>query len=244
MKSVIIILAAIGLALASNEASAKTPPSYRDVPPSDAQRWPAIVAGPHYRWPWHHAATVQESWAIGNAIWIEAVGVYNLYSSIAASYWESARHAAIDNWAYRIRTWYQIRDGRKARDRAEHPLRTSEQQRAITQMRDPPRLSGSQLSAAGGIRWPEILQAAEFAEGRQQLEAMFAQSARWLENADELAGEIDAAAIGMKKALDQSPGASPHLVRSADKFLDSLRLEARLRSRGSGRGQLAAANRQ
>ena len=243
MKPAFSLFAAFSLAIASAESLAKAPPSQGHIPPSAPRDRRATAAWPYVLAPWHHAATVQESWAIGNALWIEAVGVYDLYSSLAANNWESARHAAADNWAYRIRTWWQIRDERKARDRGEHPRRTYDEQLAITRMRDPKRLSPSQLSAAGEIHWPYILQSSDFAERRERLEALFAEQARGSDIADEFPREIDAAAIEMKQALDQTPGENPNMGRTAKNFLDSLRLEARLRWREARSGQLAAAGR-
>lgn len=243
MKSAMIFFAACNLAIAPAEAGAKAPKSQGVVPPSAAPICPAVGAWPYSLAPWRHAATVQESWAIGNAIWIEAVGLYDLYSSLAANNWESARNAATDNWAYRIHTWWQIRDERKARDRGEHPPRTYNEQLAITRMRDPKRLSPSQLSAVGEIHWPYVLQSSDFAARREQLEALFAEQARRSDSADELPRQIDAVAIGMKKALDQAPGENRDVGQIAKNFLDSLRLEARLRQREARIGQLAAASR-
>jgi hypothetical protein len=243
MKSVIIILAAGSVALASAAAIAKSPSPDGSSRPSGAPQNAAGIVRPYGVAPWHRAASVNESWAIGRAILIESIGACDLYASIAANYWENARRSAMDNWAYGVHNWWQLHDEWRRRIRAEHPPMYAPRHDEINRQRDPQRLSPSQVSANGRIRWPSVLQAAELAEERERLEALFAEQARRSDRASELAGEIDREAVGLKKVVEKVEGENSLAAKSAEKFLDSLRLEARLRQREAGSSQLAAADR-
>ncbi len=150
--------------------------------------------------------------------------------------------AATDNWAHQVRTKNQIRDEYVARERAQHATLSPSQQQEITRRRDPKRLSSAQLSAAGVIRWPNALRSAEFDEVRSRLDSLFAERARaFSPSSDELTREVDAVAIEMTKALEQSDKDVPVMAGvDAKFFLAALRLEARQRLDSAGNDQVAA----
>ena len=186
-------------------------------------------------------STVNESWARGQADLMRAAGEQDLKSSLAAKNWEVARKAAIDNWAYQIRTKNEVRDERLARDKAEHPPLSPTQQQYLTRIRDPKRLSPSQLTADGVIHWPSVLKTGEFEAARKQLDALFADRAQGSTPADEVTRKVDAVAIEMTKALEQTTSDIPAMERvNAKNFVASLRFEAHRRP-AAGEEQVAAA---
>ena len=182
--------------------------------------------------------------ARGRADVIRALGENDLNSSAAAINWETARRAATDNWARQVRTKNQLRDEYVAREKAQHPVLTISQQQQITHLRDPKRLSPEQLSAAGAIRWPSVLRAAEFDQARARLDELFAERARGFSGGGiEIMREVDAVAIEMTKTLEQSESDIPVMAQvDAKKFLAGLRLEAHLRPDAAGNGQVASAS--
>jgi hypothetical protein len=133
----------------------------------------------------------------------------------AAKRWETARKAAIYRWAYQIQK---------------------------TPIRDPKRLSASQLTAAGVIRWPRALQSPEFDATRTELDKLFAERAQGSTlAADELTRKIDSAATEMAKTLQESGADIPVMDRvNAKNFAAALRYEANVRP-VSGEKQPAAA---
>jgi hypothetical protein len=245
MKSVAFILAAVSLAITTTPASAQTARARAAASMTTAPMTPSIAIQPYAMTPaWQpYAATVDESWARGRADVIRALGENDLNSSAAAINWEAARRAATDNWANQVRTKNRIRDEYVTREKAEHPTLSPGQQKEISRLHDPKRLSAAQLSAAGVIRWPSALQSAEFDEARSRLDELFAERARGFSaSADEITREVDAVVIEMTKALEQSDSDIPVMARVAAKnFLAGLRLEAHLRPDAAGNGQVAAA---
>jgi hypothetical protein len=227
MKRLAILIIAAAVPCLSSQASAQS------IAPTTA-----IVTTYGYGRP----STADESWARGRADLMRAAGERDLNSSLAARNWEAARTANIDNWAYQIRTRNEIRDERQARDRAEHPPLSPAQQQYLTRIRDPKRLSASQLTAAGVIRWPSALRSPEFDATRSKLDTLFAERAQAsTAYADEITRKVDAAAIEMTKNLEQSGAAIPIMDRvNAKNFVASLRFEAHLRS-VAGEVQVAAA---
>jgi hypothetical protein len=236
MKTVAaLIAAAVGLttSFANGQVVVQTPSMVPTTP----------VMGPYAAWPGYYGggSTVNESWARGQADIMRAAGEADLNSSLAARNWEVAWKAAIDNWAYQIRTKNEIRDERLARDRAEHPPLSPTQQQYLTRIRDPKRLSPSQLTADGVIRWPSVLKSGEFETTRTQLDALFADRAQGATAADEITRKVDAVAIEMTKALEQSTSRMPIMDRvNAKSFVASLRYEAHRRP-AAGEEQVAAA---
>jgi hypothetical protein len=251
MKSVSFSLVALAVVLSTTYVSAESPRSCSSrsshstptayvntttIPtmPVTAQSYPTTGWQPG-------AATADESWAYGRAAVINALGMADLNHSMAATYWETARTMANDNWNREVRTKWQIRDDYKARVAAEHPAISPTQQREITKLRDPKRLSAADLAANGAIRWPAALAGEEFAELRTRLEGLFAERAREFATSNgELAREVDALAGEMTKLLESTDSDIAVMDRvSAKNFLGGLRVEARINPVGID-GQVAA----
>jgi hypothetical protein len=167
------------------------------------------------------------------SVWADAVRAAGEYQrSIAAAEidWATARRMAIDNWAYGIRQRQEIRHEAVARELAEHPRLTPEQQREITRMRDPKRLPVSQLSSQGIIAWPSTLEAAEFSAARSRLDDLFAERARGLSSsaAAENVRRIDESARELLAALANCGDRTSISEQvSARNFVGALRFEAR-----------------
>ena len=243
MKSVALFIAAASFAIVTSRTNAQTTTG-PVVSSTMSSTTPGVIVQPSLFTPnWQpYAGTVDGSWAHGRADIVRAIGENDLNSSAAAINWEAARRSATDNWAHQVRTKNQIRDEYVARERAQHPTLSPSQQQEITRQRDPKRLSSAQLSAAGVIRWPNALRSAEFDEVRSRLDSLFAERARaFSSSADEIAREVDAVAIEMTKALEQSDKDVPVMARvDAKNFLAALRLEARQRLDSAGNDQVAA----
>jgi hypothetical protein len=246
MKSVAFVLAAVSVAFTTTQATAQTSRVHSAPLTTATPTTPRVIVrpvSPMADWQ-PNASTIEESWARGRADVIRALGENDLNSSAAAINWETARRAATDNWARQVRTKNQLRDEYVAREKAQHPVLTISQQQQITRLRDPKRLSTEQLSAAGAIRWPSVLRAAEFEQARSRLEELFAERARGFSgSAVEIMREVDAVAIEMTNALEQSDSDIPVMTRvDAKKFLSGLRLEAHLRPDAAGNGEVATAS--
>jgi hypothetical protein len=246
MKSVAFVLVAVTFAFVTTQATAQTTRVRSAASTTATPTTPSVIIQPYSPVPdWQpNAATIEESWARGRADVIRALGENDLNSSAAAINWETARRAATDNWARQVRTKNQLRDEYVAREKAQHPALTNSQQQQITRIRDPKRLSTEQLSAAGAIRWPSILRAAEFDQSRSRLDELFAERARGFSgSAVEIMREVDAVALEMTNTLEQSDSDIPVMTRvDAKKFLAGLRLEAHLRPDAAGDGQVATAS--
>jgi hypothetical protein len=238
MKSMALFIAAASFAIATTRTNAQT-----TTLPAVSTTPRVIVPPPAIAPDWQsYGGTADGSWAHGRADIIRALGENDLNASAAAINWEAARRAATDNWAYQVRTKNQIRDQYVARERAQHPTLSPVQQQEITHLRDPKRLSASQISAAGVIRWPSALRSAEFDDARSRLDSLFAERAQgYSASADEITREVDAVAIEMTKAVEQSNSDLSVMARvDAKKFLAGLRLEARQRLEPADNGQVAA----
>jgi hypothetical protein len=222
----------------SDRSSQSTPTAYVPTVPTTpvtVQSYPTIPS-------WQPgAATADESWAYGRAAIINALGMADLNSAMAATYWETARTMSTDNWNHEVRTKWQIRDDYKARVAAEHPALSPTQQREITKLRDPKRLSAAELSPNGAIRWPGALKGEEFADLRGRLDELFAERAReFATGTGDLSREVDAVAGEMTKLLESSHRDIAAMDQvSAKNFLGGLRVEARLNPVGID-GQVAA----
>lgn len=246
MKSVAFVFAAVSFAFVTTQATAQNARMRAAASSTVMPTTPRVIIQPFSLAPdWQpYSATIEEGWAHGRADVIRALGENDLNSSAAAINWETARRAATDNWARQVRTKNRIRDEYVAREKAQHPTLTTSQQQQITRLHDPKRLSAEQLSAAGVIRWPSVLRAAEFDQARSRLDELFAERARGFSgSAVEIMREVDAVAIEMTNALEQSDSDIPVMTRvDAKKFLAGLRLEAHLRPDAASNGQVATAS--
>jgi hypothetical protein len=238
MKSVAFLVGVASVALSTAAVSAQSmQPSASKHSTltrsnSSGSQTPLFVVQPFpYAGWWHsHAATIEESRARGAADYIRALGEYDRTRAAAAIDREAAREAAIANWKSQVRANWEVRDAHKARELAENPPLTPEQQLALTRARDPKRLSPSQISAGGTINWPTVLQATVFEVARSRLDELFAQRARGVSPAAaaEIARLVDAEAIAMTQTLADAPNGIEVMERVAvGDFINSLRLEAR-----------------
>ncbi len=238
MKFAAIVIGFVGIALSATALSAQTVSSTKSKHAatvssiSTGPQTPVVMVQPfpHAGWNYAHAATIDESRARGAADYIRALGEYDRNRAAAASDWEAAHGAAIENWKSQVRANWQIRNEHKARELAANPPLTPEQQLAVTRARDPKRLSPSELAADGTINWPATLQAAEFESARSRLDELFAERARGVSPAAgaEIARQVDAAAIAMAHTLAGATGEIDTMEQVAlSNFISSLRLEAR-----------------
>jgi hypothetical protein len=238
MRSVAVVIGFVGIALSTSALSAQTASSTKSKRAaivssvSTGPQTPVVIVQPfpHAGWNYAHAATIDESRARGAAEYIRALGEYDRNRAAAASDWEAAHGAAIENWESQVRANWQIRNEHKAREVAANPPLTPEQQLAVTRARDPKRLSPSELAADGTINWPATLQAAEFESARSRLDELFGERARGVSPAAgaEIARQVDAAAISMAHTLADATGSlEPMEQVAAGNFISSLRLEAR-----------------
>jgi hypothetical protein len=176
------------------------------------------------------SGSIASGWYRGWADAVRAVGESQRNFAAAEIDNETARRMDVDNWAYSIRTQRAIRDEAVARERAEHPRLCPEQHREITRQRDPKRLLASQLSPAGVIAWPAILETSEFCSARSHLDELFAERAHGLtpSASAENVRRIDEYARELQSTLANCGGATPVLEQvSARNFVNSLRFEAR-----------------
>ena len=254
MKSAAFLVGIVSIALSTAAVSGQTVRSNSSKHVvaasinSSGSQTPVVVVQPFpYAGWWHtHAATIEESRARGAADYIRALGEYDRNRAAAAVDWEAARDAAIGNWKSQVRANWEIRDAHKARESAENPPLTPEQQLALTRARDPKRLSPSQISPEGTINWPTVLQADEFEAARSQLDALFAERARGVSpaSAAEIARQVDAVAIAMAQSLAAASSGVDVMERVAvSNFINSLRLEARQPIAAGTAAQVAAAKR-
>lgn len=149
-------------ALAASAALAETPNSF-----------PQPLAAPFggYR----HASTIAEGALRGQADLIRGIGEYNYNTAAAWLIGEHAYSKQLDNEVQRVHTFFQKRqlhDQYIAESRPQRP--SPEQARELAQAGLPDRLDPSQLNQQlGAIYWPALLEQAEFAPYRLQLEALF-----------------------------------------------------------------------
>ncbi|MCA9269559.1 MAG: hypothetical protein KDA41_13855 [Planctomycetales bacterium] len=124
---------------------------------------------------YHHASTVQEGVQRGFADIVRSAGEANLRNSEAAINYEDARSKYFDNRLKGTNTYFEMRQMNKQYRNAERtaPL-SSEQLYRIAAESAPKKLRASDLDPlTGDITWPLILQADEFSERREQLDALF-----------------------------------------------------------------------
>ncbi len=252
MKSVAFLVGIVSIALSAAAVSAQTVRSNSSKHvaatsnSSSGSQTPVVVVQPFpYAGWWHsHAATIEESRSRGAADYIRALAGYDRNRAAAAIDWEAARDTAIGNWKSQVRANWEVRDAHKARELAQNPPLTPEQQMARTRARDPKRLSPSQISPEGTINWPTVLQADEFEPARSRLDALFAERARGVSpaSAAEISRQVDAEAIAIAQVLaDASSGIDVMERVAVGNFINSLRLEARQVVAAGIAGQVAAA---
>ena len=131
----------------------------------------------------HHSSTAGEGYARGMAEVIRSYGENNLANARAQREWEAARKAYIDNRVAATQAFYERRQIYQQHQAAEHyeQREKAEAYLATIRLED---LSPQEFDLeTGQIVWPKLLADARFAEGRGQLDELFAKRAQY--------GELD-----------------------------------------------------
>jgi hypothetical protein len=226
--SVPLSLAALGLlplAMAQQSGSGRLPPVTAVAPPASGGGFGGGWGG------WQApASTAEEGVMRGMSDIISAQGQYNLNTSAAAINMTAAQRNYIENRDLATNTYFQMRSENKQYRAAEQgPRPTMAQAVRYAQAGQPKRLSPSEVdTVSGAIAWPAPLQAADYAQSRQQVEALFAKRAQYqgLAYQDQLAVKqlIDTMIETLKGQINDLP---PMDYTSSKAFLQSLAVEAR-----------------
>lgn len=170
MRSLMVIIAA---AAAAGAAIAVAQTSQPIQPPANSGYYGGGY--PVYT----HASTAGESYARGMADVVRSQGQANLNNSAAAINYSIARSNQIKNREAWTSTYFQMRDeNRRARAAERRPRATMEDLVRYAQAGKPKPLSPSELDVvSGAVRWPMVLQVDTFADGRAELEKIFASRA-------------------------------------------------------------------
>ncbi len=184
-------------------------------------------AGPYYD---NRAATPAESYARGASDLVRSAGQTNLNNSEAAINYEQARSAELDNRMKQTDTYFQMRQANDAYRAAERgPADTPSAAYRRSAAAIPDRMAPSQLDpVTGEINWPMILQEDQYADYRNQIEAMFAHRAETQghvgpDEYQKLGRVCDALASALK---DNIRDYRPNDYVAAKNFVESLSFEA------------------
>ncbi len=169
--------------------------------------------------------TVAGSAMNGMANVISSKGDYNLSTSAAAVNMTQAQKNEIQNRQLYTDTYFQMRQTNKqAREAERTPRLTMEQLSRIARQGVPQALSPSQLNpVTGQLEWPSALQLPSFELQRNELEALFAQRAKYggLSYTEQMkaTGVLDTMLAGLKDQIRQIPPEDYMVCRN---FLQSL----------------------
>jgi hypothetical protein len=162
---------------------------------------------------------------------VRSSGYANLKNSEAAINYSEARSREMDNYKQWTNTYFETRAmNRKYREAERGPRPTMEDAVRYAQMGRPKRLSPGELdSVTGGIQWPLLLRGDEYAQERDELDAIFSQRAR--------TGVLDASVYVRAREIAQEMTAElknhvadvpPDQYVIAKNFLKSLAYEAQM----------------
>jgi hypothetical protein len=180
----------------------------------------------------NRASTAGESYARGLADVTRSAGMYNLATSEAAINATEAQKNYIENRDQWTNTYFQMREANRTyRQKERGPRPSMEDLVRYAQAGKPARLSPSDLdSVSGGVSWPTLLQKAEFAEQRKQLEQLFTKRAQRGSVGPDQLTEIRRLTTSMiddlKERLQKGEVTQMDYV-AAKRFLESLSFEAR-----------------
>jgi len=185
---------------------------------------PAYPAyGFHPGWGWRgRAATVGESYARGQATVIQAQAHYNLAMAQVRAMETETRQRQLEYYYSNKETNQQYRDS------VRKPHVTTEDATRFAVTAKPKQLSPAELDIQSGeINWPVLLQSAQFAGYRAELERLFAQLAAdgslAANQHHQLLGVADAMQTELEKIVRQ---ARPTEYVEAKRFLESLVFQA------------------
>ncbi len=177
------------------------------------------------------ATTPFEGHARGLSEIIRARAAYNLtVPEVLQGLSEAAREQirAREEWTH---TYFQLREAnREYRAKEQLPRPTAEDIVRYAQMGRPERLSPGEVDPVEGtLAWPGVLQDPAFAEGRAELERLFADWIHYgtlsLENRRQIRSTTDVMLRQLQDHIDELP---PPDYMTARRFLESLAYEAYL----------------
>jgi hypothetical protein len=175
------------------------------------------------------AATAAESYARGLAAMTYARGQYNLLTAGARGLHAEAHSREIANHEQGVQAYYRLRQyNREAVALERGPRATQADLVRLASQDKPTRLSPTELSNAGEISWPVLLQAEEFKVFRAELEKAFAQRAA--KGALGLSDHVkvsETTKVMLQVLQSYVGGVEPMDYISARRFIESLALEAR-----------------
>jgi len=194
---------------------------------------------------YHHASTLEEGWANGQANMMHAAGSANLLHSMAARNYQEARSAALDNRVKSVKTTNEMKKANRENVVAQRgPRPTAETMARIAEERAPERLAASELDMlTGRVSWPAVLEDDAFRTHRERLDELVHKWVRYkgLGPDEYLAVQQSAKAmeIELKKHVKSY---SPTDYVKAKKVIESLAYEVmRHEATGSKGGSAASA---
>ncbi len=218
MRSLLILgsfATLLGFAYAQTSVQPITPPSGGNVNVYGGGGW-----GGGY-----HSSTAAEGSMRGMGSLVRSQGQANLDNSAAAINYSVARSQELDNHKQYTDTYFQMRQmNREAREAERGPRPSMEDLVRYAQIGKPQPLSPSQFDTVSGqISWPAVLQAEQFADGRQALEAAFnrqsASGVMAFQDTMTVRQTTDAMLAQLKESVRELP---PDEYLASRKFLESL----------------------
>jgi len=188
--------------------------------------------GPYYGG--YHSSTAAEGYQRGMADLVRSQGMSNLYNSMAAQNLEAARSQELDNRLKATQTYFEMRQMNRSYTQAEQASRNRRSPGAEP-FRNTPKVKLERPGASdvdpvtGHIDWPLALQTNEYAQYRQELDALFAQRARNSGHVDvQIYEAITASTDGLLQSLLANiRNMQPQAYVNAKSFVENLGYEGR-----------------
>lgn len=174
----------------------------------------------------YHASTAEEGIQRGFADVVRSQGMANLYNAQAATEFEKARSAYLDNQYKATQTYFEMRRYNTEARRSERasPLST-EQYVRLARVEAPLALTSTQLDPlTGAIAWPAALAIPEYTAFRSQIEKLFADRSSSYGSYGEIQKACNAFLEQLKVDIMKFPAGD---YVNGRKFLDSLIFAAR-----------------
>lgn len=174
----------------------------------------------------YHSSTLEEGVQRGYADVVRSRGMANLLNSQAATQYEQARKAYIENQLKATQTYFEMRRYNTEARRAEHgtPL-SMEQYVRLAREQAPDPLTATQLDPlTGTVSWPAPLRTKEYEPLRKRIDRLFQDRATGYLVYGEIQQAIQELADQLKADIMKFP-ANDYVA--AKKFLDSLIWAAR-----------------
>lgn len=182
---------------------------------------------------YHHASTAEEGAARGMADVVRSSGAANLMNSEAAINLREAQKKGIENQLQYTQTYFQMKTiNKQYRDANRKQPPSQEQAIRMAKSQLPDRLSANKADpVTGQLIWPMGLRTKALADGREQLEAIFAERAdKGFLTPDQYI-EVQKLTDEMKEELRKySQSLGGNASSEARKFLESLAYEARFQA--------------